>query len=461
MEYFDNTSWPEADSSAFPALDTAAAKAGEAAFPAKGTWFDPAMDFRDPEGDAVTNAVLMALGAVEQRERKRRALDESNHRVIVRKILANGLRCHFYRQPSVVAYLRKADGYSVRPVWLSGKAMSRAVDSLALAGLLKTVRGEHGHGTASTYGATPALLDLAQRHGITENSLTLDQPLESLVRLRRGNSKTPLVAYEPTADTRQWEALLATCNAFLAQQDIALEITAEEEAEWVRHWNKDRDEDRPSLVRPERFKTGLYRTFSNGSFEQGGRMYGGWWINTPKSLRQKITINGQPTVELDFSGCAIRMLYHERGIDYQGDPYLLDAVAAYELEMGLQPGHFREAIKAITQALINDCDGLHPEEILLPDGLSFRPKFKRAEVRRMIEEKHAPIADAFGTGAGLRLQRQDSDLALEIISTLREQGIVALPIHDSFVSSEASRDNLLGQMTTLYRAKFGFDPVIK
>jgi len=339
--------------------------------------------------------------------------------------------------------------------------MSRAVDTLAQVRLLKTVRGDHWNGITSTYEISSALLDLAQRHNITENSLTLALPPESLVKLRQGNSKTPLAPYEPTADTRRWEASLDAYNAFQAQQDIALEATAEEEAEWVRHWNKERAEDRPSLIRPERFRTGLYRTFNNCSFEQGGRMYGGWWINTPKSLRKKITINGQPTVELDFSGCAVRMLYHERGIDYQGDPYRLEAIAAYELEVGLKADHFREAVKAITQALINDCDGLHPEAIALPDGLSFRPKFKRAEVRRMIEEEHAPIADAFRTGAGLRLQRQDSDLALEIIGTLREQGIVALPIHDSFVVNTASRDNLLKQMNLSYEARFGFNPVVK
>ena len=44
-------------------------------------------------------------------------------------------------------------------------------------------------------------------------------------------------------------------------------------------------------------------------------MYGAWWITVPKALRRKITINGKPTVELDFSGCAIRMLYHERGLE--------------------------------------------------------------------------------------------------------------------------------------------------
>ena len=79
---------------------------------------------------------------------------------------------------------------------------------------------------------------------------------------------------------------------------------------------------------------------------------------------------------------------------------------------------------------------------------------------RVIEEKHKPIIDAFGTGAGLRLQRKDSDLALAIITELREQGIPALPIHDSFIVTIENKDNLMNAMIRKYRSMFRFYPVI-
>ena len=426
----------------------------------KGTWFDEAIDLRDPEGEALAEEVLALITAVETRNRKRRQADERNHQAAVRRVLANGLRCHYFRRPSLVAYYRRADSYLGGSAWISGKAMSRTVDLMAKAGLLNSHRGKWGI-AASTYSVTEKLCEVAQACRVTHHSFTVQLPLQRLVRLRKGDARTSLVDFGQTAETLHWAGRLRAYNAFLVQQDIGLALTLEEEAEWVRRWNENREGETVSLYRPELIQTDLYRQFNNGSFGEGGRLYGGWWINTPKALRRKITINGQPTVELDFSGCAIRMLYHERGLDYQGDPYLLDAVADYEAQRGLAPSHFREGVKAITQALINGSKGGKPELIALPAGLSFRPRFKRAEVRSMIEEKHTLIADAFGTGAGLRLQRSDSDLALEIVTKLKEQNVVALPIHDSFLVRKVDRFRVGAIMNVYYRNKFGFDPVIR
>jgi hypothetical protein len=164
---------------------------------------------------------------------------------------------------------------------------------------------------------------------------------------------------------------------------------------------------------------------------------------------------------MDMSGCAIRMLYHERKLECQGDPYRLDAIAAYEAAKGLPPNYFREGVKAMTQALINDRKGGRPERILLHDAPSFLPAFRRPEVRRMIEEKHTPIAEAFGSGAGLRLQRIESDLALEVISELMRKGVVALPVHDSFLVDRDHRFITGVMISKLYRDRFGFEPVIK
>ena len=49
-----------------------------------------------------------------------------------------------------------------------------------------------------------------------------------------------------------------------------------------------------------------------------------------------------------------------------------------------------------------------------------------------IERKHPAIADQFGTGAGLRLMRKDSDITEYILNKLLRGGGFALPIHDSY-----------------------------
>jgi len=325
--------------------------------------------------------------------------------------------------------------------------------------LLRASLGERG--ICSTYEVTPDLAKIATDCGVTENSFAMRLPPERLVQLYSPKPEHKLMDFEPAAETRRSVKLLDAFNCFLAQQTISLDLTPEEEARWVVNLNKDMAEDKIPFRRPERFRTDLRRIFNNGSFEQGGRMYGGWWINAPKDLRHKITINGQPTIELDYSGCLIRMLYHERGSDYRDDPYSLPPIEAWAEEQGLGRNHYREAIKAMVQAVINDRDGLKPEQILLPDGLSFRPRFKRREVMQMIEDKHARIAGAFRTGAGLRLQRKESDLALVIITALMERGIVALPIHDSFITATENSDALYQIMNDLYKDKFRYTSIIK
>lgn len=424
----------------------------------KGTWLDETIDLREPEATRFTKDVLTRIKSIEPRQRRRKEAAEVNHRQRIRAILANGFRCHLYREPSTVAYLRRAASYRSGPAWLSGEYLARTVDLMAQANLLKTNLGEYGR--ASTYEITQTLYEIAEQHDIGDNSLICRLPPEKLVRLRSERPEKVAIDFAESNDTRRWTTLLDAYNRFLTQQDIALAISGVEEIEWATRLNTHgKNGSGMPFYRPERFQTDLYRQFNNGSFDEGGRLYGGWWINAPKRLRRKITINGEPTVELDFSGCAIRMLYHERGIDYRDDPYFLPQLAAHEEDEGLEAGHYREGVKALTQALINgDSDG-KPERATIK-GFSFKP-FTRPDVRRMIEEKHKSIIDAFGTGAGLRLQRRDSDLALAIITKLRERGITALPVHDSFIASKSNEFALRDEMKGTYKEAFSFYPIIK
>lgn len=423
----------------------------------KGTWLDETIDLREPEGIRFTDDILTLIKSIEPRQRRRKEAAEANHRQRIRAILANGFRCHLYREPSRVAYLRRAASYRNGPAWLSGEYLARTVDLMAQANLLKTNLGEYGR--ASTYEITQTLYEIAEQYGIGDNSLTCRLPPEKLVRLRSERPQRTAIDFTESDGTRRWTTLLDAYNGFLTQQDIALAVSGAEEIEWAARLNKHGNNGSGMpFYRPERFQTDLYRQFNNGSFDEGGRLYGGWWINAPKELRRKITINGEPTVELDFSGCAIRMLYHERGIDYRDDPYFLPLLVAHEESEGLEAGHYREGVKALTQALINgDSDG-KPERAKI-EGFSFKP-FTRPNVRRMIEEKHGSIIDAFGTGAGLRLQRRDSDLALAIITNMRKRGITALPVHDSFIAPKSNETDLREEMAQIYEEAFSFCPII-
>lgn len=102
-----------------------------------------------------------------------------------------------------------------------------------------------------------------------------------------------------------------------------------------------------------------------------------------------------------------------------------------------------------------------PSEKDLPDGLALPPGFTLAEIVGLFEARHQPIADAFRTGAGLRLMRMESDIALEIVTTAMAEGWVALSVHDSFLTTIDKKDRLEELMIRTYFSRFGRIPEIK
>ena len=445
--------------------------------PGQGTFFDEYIEVRNPEGAALVDHVLAAFDAVRPRQRKRNLAAQVGHAQRIRGVLANAMWAHFYRDLPAILYFRKADAewYQDSPSWMRHGALGEAVDALADAELLTTTTGKKmpgGHATPSTascYAPTDNLIALATECGVTAQSIDRRIPAGELVRLfgakplaefdwLKGRLIQPRkgkrITFAPTAETEEWTAALVAINAHYRQQDISLGLTPEQVELWLARRNADADRKGAPYRLPETFKTEVYRVFNNGEqgnpqFDQGGRMFGGWWMHISEELREAITINGQPTVELDYGNCHPRMLYAERGLDCDGDLYALREVAA----------DFRPLIKWAMQVLING--KRRPSEKDLPDHLGLPPGFKLGEIVALLEARHQPIADAFRTGAGLRLMRMESDIALEIVTTAMAEGWVALSVHDSFITTIDRRDRLEELMLNAYFSRFGRMPEVK
>ncbi|MCG3769984.1 MAG: hypothetical protein JW384_01117 [Nitrosomonadaceae bacterium] len=387
--------------------------------------------------------------------------------------MANGLTCFWHRTSPLVAHFRKKHAYADRPwaPWLSGRSLSDSLDAMQDAGLVEVCIGKRF--CSSSYRVTERLLSLAEECGVALASLSVDPPPDLLIRLyapkgkRNRGYKSParrLLTYAETEQVIAWKLRLLDINAFLLKQEIGIDVDPVVEGEWIDSLNSGEDREGPPFKTPDLTKTALYRVFSNGvldenrrgNFDQGGRLYGGWWINAPKHLRPKITINGQVTVELDYSGCHINMLYHERGLECEGDPYEVPEISEYEDRNGLGRGTYRQCIKEYTQALINGSKGGKPSNITLKEGTEFPEGFRPIEIVRAIERRHELIKDAFRSNAGLRLQLLDSEIALEVVSTAMEEGWVALPVHDSFITTTDEAERLRELMLEEYINRFGF-----
>ncbi len=206
----------------------------------------------------------------------------------------------------------------------------------------------------------------------------------------------------------------------------------------------------------------MFRVF-NEDFEHGGRFYGSIHEELPRDVRRTIKINGQETVELDYSAMHLNMLYHREGLLYASDPYDL-------------PGIPRDLVKEPALTMINAKDRVSAKKAIIQhlladenhDGRTYRKtdhKRQVVELTRQImdalEEKHSAIGDLFFSGMGLKLQKQDSEIMKSTLEKLMGMGLTCLPVHDSIICQAEVQDIVKKVMMNEYRNHMGFNPVIK
>jgi len=190
----------------------------------------------------------------------------------------------------------------------------------------------------------------------------------------------------------------------------------------------------------------LHRVFSNGSFDEGGRFFGPWWQSISGELRKYIFIDGESTVELDYSALHAMLLYAQEGIRYLHDPYeYADPDLRDHLKLvllcSLNAADKTLALKAIRYEMKQDRE-TYPQE-----------KVKGNKLYGVVEEflkHHAPISKYFYTGIGTQLQNLDSRIAESVMLELMEWGIFALPVHDSFICARQDAPRVLQSMKNAF-----------
>ena len=304
-----------------------------------------------------------------------------------------------------VAYSRDWNFYSgqrrYRGTSYSFRTVVPTIDELADLGLLDNFvapPGRAGH-RQSVFRATPALLRSAPA-GLV--SVVRFEPRE-LVWLRDGCKR--LIDYADTERTRAMRRVLMEVNEAIDATQI--EIDGLDVA----------DDDGLALAMRRK---ALYRVFSNASWNQGGRLYGGGWQSMPSALRARLRLNEDTTIELDHAQLHPRMLYRLAGAKLDGDAYSV--------------GHWPRATgKVAFNALLNAPSrktalGAVAQQIGGPNSWPQALRLVAA-----IETRHAPVASYLKGGVGLKLQAIDADMAEAVLTRLLRRGIPALPVHDSFI----------------------------
>jgi len=261
-----------------------------------------------------------------------------------------------------------------------------------------------------------------------------------------GTSKLRL-KFEETAETIKIRENLLIINKAVSSQWYDIEIDNEEMSAL-----------QSMLVSPEQKAQGkeytidfsqrlLCRIYNDINLETGGRFYGGWWQNIPKAYRSKLIVDGKRMVEFDYSSLHPTILYLQEGLKPPKDSYSL-VISDHLQDVQTNRASLRPMVKKAFNAMLNANRPMKNA----PSGI--RPKdfgLKWSQVSDAVLKSHSDIAHHFYTGAGLRLQKVDSQIAEKVLLHFAERRLPILPLHDSFLMHHAFEDELPNAMKRAFK----------
>ncbi|MDI3312964.1 MAG: hypothetical protein QJR12_01365 [Mycobacterium sp.] len=332
-----------------------------------------------------------------------------------------------------VHYPRGKDPYSRPKRYRDGDPLytwhyvTHAMDALQGAGLIDHTLGRwypNHRGWQSVACATERLMslvgplvDASERRGISKR-------VETIVLRDRADQTE--VDYVDTADTVAMREQVRFLNDHLAQL-------------YLRH-------------RGQKFDIPIGRRIFNESFDRGGRFYchGTSFQNMRAEQRceLELIVDGaaHPMVEVDYCNLHITMAYSEAGEPIpDGDQYIIGqfdrALVKIAVNTLFNASSVTSGILAITEELRD------LPELRAASGIeSSNRKPCRALAERVviaIQQQHHRIDKYFGSDCGARFQRQDSDMAIDVMTRMVQiTGRCPLPVHDSFLVPQMDTDIL-------------------
>jgi hypothetical protein len=358
-----------------------------------------------------------------------------------------------------VGYHRGNDHYSKRPKRYNPNAIKHTlvavVDAMIDAGYLENVAGHYfrgggGNSHVSRMRPTQELVNLFTA-GIGTSALVVQRsPNTECIILRDLDPKADKqveVDYSDTTETIRMRRDLTAYNNLLRTTFIDIPFypaTGIPTKSGTRHIFIDRTN---KFVR---------RIFNNGSWDAGGRFYGGWWQRIPKEWREKIKINGLPVVEIDYSGLHIVILYATEGIDY----WKTDKKDPYSIPHYVKSDEMRRLLKLVLLAAINAADKITAVKAVRSEinadisdwGWVNRNGLKLEKVVDDFADRHVLIRKHFFSGSGIKLQKIDSIMAEHVINKHTELDVPILCVHDSFIVMSVDEARLRETMQDAFKS---------
>ena len=230
----------------------------------------------------------------------------------------------------------------------------------------------------------------------------------------------------------------------------------------------------------------IYNCCTEESYGNLGARFYDDFQNMPSNYRQKILINGNKTVELDYGALHPTIIYNMANKELSGDAYDLTGMYSKDEFQELYSFKLRDFVKIVTTRIINsDINGNWKGGFIWSvrkriakclikkydyDNFQVKSILKKLNTKviydltDMILEKHKNVKNRFKKNLSLVCQKIDSDICYEILDYfLLKHGICVLPIHDSFIVEEQYEELLREVMIEKFQkiTKSNVVPIIK
>lgn len=181
----------------------------------------------------------------------------------------------------------------------------------------------------------------------------------------------------------------------------------------------------------------------------GGKQVGPW-VNAPSIDRERITINGEPTKEVDREASHINAMYEV----VTGKPYPEEYGDPYDIVVDERqvPRHIAKNLLSFSQYAYSDIgvsqrvgrsykdkagkkDAKQKDIDNLNEWVKFTKKTSGVKIHKALMSKHHLVKDYYlrGKQYGDMIIGWEADLVFEVVIELTKRGIPCLTVYDSFI----------------------------
>jgi len=391
------------------------------------------------------------------RKRARRDQDHQHHIQRIEAIVCNLAHATLLPPPGKRIAASLGHGNKGRSRYNSpvvGKLLSPILSTMQDLGFLDIRSPSVVRGEVSTIGVSDWFARKVLEAGVSLADFDRREDEEVIIlsrNSRRSTDNERVVHREPidyadTAETRKCRADTKWLNAFLMNAEIDFLDDGLE----------------PRIDPFERTLRRRFMIFSNQKerFDQGGRLFGGFWQNLKSDRRRNIRIGGEPVAILDYSSMFTRLAYAElRAIPPDCDLY---SIPGFE--------NYRSGIKFAMNCFLFDGGPRRswPRELGVGVGDDSAGKIESNQeaaeyrarlpmgatvtsIREAILSVHPILEKAWDRRLGYRLMFRESEIMTSVLIELASKNVPALCLHDGLIVPVSARELTKQVMATCAR----------